>query len=230
LVFLVGIAACGSDGGSTASSPGQGAVDAGVADAAKVLGAGWGPPKEVRYGDTVLIEECGNPTAGLGVPREGLIAHGSSPHLQSFSLSGPDYGDARTSVLVYDDSVSAQRAFEHLGDTSFEDCLVAAVNHYLDADRDPEYPLPEATGDSFDTTSVPFPAGSEAKLIGSLYPEDVFGGFDNDHYVVLFVARSGPVIVTALALVNGQSIEMPLVGATARRLGVSALARATAGS
>lgn len=117
---------------------------------------------------------------------------------------------------------------DRCGNPAFGESLVAAVNAYLDNDPDADT-VPRSTVDSFDTKSAPFAAGNEALLTGSLFSEEVLGGFDNSHTTVLFVGRSGPVVVTALAASNAQNPDPDNPSSLARRLGVSALARATAG-
>ena len=203
-------------------------AQAGAADAVVVLGRAWEPPRSPKVVDAIIAARCGNPRAGLGAPSAGLQGSATSPALFNERNVGPIptvSGTVRTGILVYEDATRAKTAFERLGVQAFEDCMVAAVNTYIHSDTPDREPVADATVASFDTTRAPAVAGDQATLITSTFEEEVIGGFDNFHRTALFVARSGPVIVTALAASNGQVLDRKMAAALARRLGVSALAR-----
>ncbi len=226
-LVLVGLASCASADGAV--NP-PAAAGAGVADATDVLGSTWEPSEEPRFADDFITNRCGNPTTGLGAPDEGLLASETSPILnRAPGADGKGYGNVRTAVLVYKTLPTAQAAFDQLGSPALEDCLVAAINNYLDADPYADS-IPRATADSFETTSAPFAAADQATLTGSFFWEEVLGGFDNSHNTALFVGRSGPIIVTAIVASNSQNPDPENPASLARRLGVSALAHATVGS
>jgi hypothetical protein len=216
-----------SDHGLTRAEAGA-AARVGAADAAAVLGRAWKPPRTTGLVDAIIAERCGNPRTGLGAPSDGLRGSAVSPALfgdPNFVPTPKVYGNVRSAILVYEDSARAKPAVERLGMQAFQNCMVAAVNTYIHSDPPDREPVPDATVTSFDGSSHS-DTGKQETRITSSFEEEVIGGFDNFHCSVLFVARSGAVIVTALAASSGQLLECGSPAALARRLGVSALARA----
>ena len=133
----------------------------------------------------------------------------------------------RTGVLVYESRAQAERAFTHLQTSAFENCLVASSQSWLDAQGPAYGDVPDPTVASFDTTSGSFDAGEQATITDTSFEEEVIGGFDNEHNAARFVARSGSVVVLAIAASNTQMGDPQNPGSLARRLGGGALARVT---
>jgi hypothetical protein len=244
--LVIATAACdSSDGGG---SP----VRAGIAGTTEQLGAQWQSPERPWLVDETITDRCGDARNGLAAPTAGLISAGTSPMLTPVIEEPPNgtpaatgplpgsppstppstepqardrYGNVRVSVLVYRDDATARAAFDRLTPEALEECFVVATNRYLVA-AERTHGVPDATADSFETTSAPFAAGDEAILTGIFFGEEVTGGFDNSHNAAQLTARAGRVIVTALAVSNTQMPDTENPSALARALGVVALQRA----
>jgi hypothetical protein len=232
ILFLLATAtACGSGDLGLTEADADASTDAGVADATEMIGPTWRHPRSARFVDAVIVERCGDPRSELGDSPVGLVSAAASPTLTRTKTAGSEarYGDVRTAALAFTDNASATRAFRQLSGAALEDCLVDATNRYLDRDRragDGMARIPDASVDSFATTQSPVP-GEEATLAGSQFDEAVIGGFDNTHNTAQYVARSGALVVTALAASNAQNPDPDNPAALAQRLGRAALERAT---
>jgi hypothetical protein len=228
-VVLVGLACGGAGSGAGAENQFHTAAEAGVATAARTLGSGWKPPEAPRFADAVIADRCGSPITGLGAPVSRLLTSATSPVLHRDAGEGTEeHGDVRTAVLVYRSAANAQASFTRIDAGALERCLIVTTNQYLDADEaanDLE-PLPDATAESFDTTSGPSAGGDETAMLRSTFQEELLGGYDNTHDVALYVARRGPVVVTAIAASNSQNSDPGAPAQLARRVGTTTLARA----
>jgi hypothetical protein len=205
-------------------------AQAATADAAELLGSAWFPQTERFRSSGIIVGICGDPRVGLGLPDRGLLEDAASPE-----LSGEIHPDAsptqttttRTAVGVYRDDEGAQAAFAALGPKVLESWLLDPIAEFVRGDTNPDRisePVPAAVGVSSQEVS----AGDEATMLVTQFDENVFGGTDNTRDVALFVARSGSVVVTALAHTSSQQSAPKSTAILARRLGISALDHATA--
>lgn len=226
LVLLVGSVSCDSTDDGMTRAKADAAVQAGSEDAA--LSRIAIPPGHGPFVDADIAGRCGNPRTGFAPPTGGLLSSESSPTFYVSDLRR-GYGHVRIAVLAYKNPARAKTAFEKLGTTAFEDCLVAATNSWLDKAGGAYTSVPVPTVDEFETTSAPVVAGDQATLTETMFYEDVLGGYDNAHNAALFVARSGPLLISAIAASNDQRADPENSAALARSLGIAALARATAG-
>ena len=231
IAALIGIASCDSSNHDLSRAQAAAATRAGTTDAASVLGTSWEPVGSLPGADALIADHCGDLRPGLGLPSTGLVGNATSPVLfrdQNTGGGPTEHTDVRTAVVAYKGSASATAAFGKVGVAAFERCLIAAVSTYLDGDHPDSEPVPDPTGRSFTVTSPSVSAGDEAVMYVGTFDEDILGGSDNTHVVALFVARSDSLIVTAIAAANSQTETPAAATSWARRLGVSALARATA--
>jgi hypothetical protein len=237
LVLVVAAAACEDSNHEAVVTQAEAdaAAAAGTVDAAQLVGGTWEPPgTPERYIDPTINDRCVRAGSGLGASEDGLVSEAVSAPFFGWSDPPGVGGNVRTAVRVYESSAAAEAAVDGLGDAAFERCLIATTNRFLH-----KYvpvagnggPMKDASADSFETKHYPVSTGYHAMLAASTFYEEVIGGFDNTHVVALLVARSGPVVVTAMSTSDGQlwlPKDIASMARSARRLGVAALARATA--
>jgi hypothetical protein len=209
--FVLFVFSCGGSSGDLVDrDAADAATKAGAANTAEVLGPTWGAPRAPLFVGATIAERCGNPGSGLGVPAEGLLSSATSPVLFSDPDRSPSLHAAthvRTALLAYDNNEHAGAVFDKIGAPAFNRCLAAAVNTYIRGDHPDADPVPDATADSFETKGAAVFRFDEARVVGSTFEQELIGGYDNKNNEVLFVARSGNLVATAVVAASGQNFD-----------------------
>jgi hypothetical protein len=153
LVAIVA-AACGEEGRTTGQMPTRAELDP-----TELVGGTWRPPHRPELGDPTIVERCGDPLLGLGLPDAGVRASATSRTLEAGLPSSPTPNGATTplpmtapvgdevrppaeaeqmlggvvrlAVTSYENEGAARAATGAVDASAFGRCLVGAVDGYL---------------------------------------------------------------------------------------------------